>query len=557
MLRRLFLTFILVSTLAVAGCKISGTIRTEDGAGAEGVKVYLKGEGEEGIGTIEAITLADGTYTFEGFHHGTLTITPDPDNKVYTFYPESDTVTVNLFANALVNFIAEERPTEKDADPSGVSDVPWSTFQGNAAHTGYVPVYLNTNEFEHLWTWPEPTTEPALINAEAVGDEPVPINPVAAGDGKVFVTTAWESGLNVAIALDSATGDEMWRYDFDDPRVIDSINPPAYANGTVYIQSGVGNDSYLWAFDAELSNPKEVVFKRKSYYNRSFLFYAPTVFEEKGNDEVSVDIYIGGEVPVGSGPYPSWFGGVYGFNFGEVDAEEQWRSPLPPFEQWTPAVNKNYVIAYTGHYNYSGLEFDHLTVLNRNDGKLVFSIPDEGFAGRPSDYFNIDLAPVLGDADNVIVINDGRLISFDLADGDVGIGWQIPKDKEVDEIDEEEKAGKHFSGQPSLANGFIYAVYKKNLHARNESDGSFEWEWQPPPGESIAGPMLVTDNLIFVSTESATYAVDLETKTDAWDYPAGGHLALGNDGILFIATSEGELHAISTIDPSIDASLLQ
>ena len=82
------------------------------------------------------------------------------------------------------------------------------------------------------------------------------------------------------------------------------------------------------------------------------------------------------------------------------------------------------------------------------------------------------MAPVLSDADNVIVINDGRLISFNLNDEE--IGWQIPKDKEVDEIDEEEKAGKHFSGQPSLANGFIYAVYKKNLHARNESDGSFE-----------------------------------------------------------------------------------
>jgi hypothetical protein len=59
--------------------------------------------------------------------------------------------------------------------------------------------------------------------------------------------------------------------------------------------------------------------------------------------------------------------------------------------------------------------------------------------------------------------------------------------------------------------------------------------------------MLVTDNLIFVSTESTTYAVDLESRTDVWDYPAGGHLALSNDGILFIATTEGELHAISTI----------
>jgi outer membrane protein assembly factor BamB len=554
MRRRLFLFFILISTLAVAGCKISGTITTGDGAGVEGVKVYLKGEGEEGMGSIEAITLADGTYTFEGFHHGNLTITPDPDNEEYDFVPPEETVAVNLFANAVVSFIAEERETEKDPDPSEISSVPWSTFQGNASHNGYVQVNLNPLEFEHIWTWPNPTNEPEPINSAAVGDEPVPINPVAAGDGKVFFTTAWESGLNVAIALDSDTGDEKWRYDFGD---IDSVNPPAYANNTVYIQSGIGNDSYLWAFDAEQTTPlEEVVFKRESYLNRSFLFYAPTVYEQKVNDEVSsVDVYIGGEVSVGAGPYPSWYGGVYGFNFGGVDAAEQWRGPLPPFEQWTPAVNENYVIAYTGPYSYSGLEFDHLTVLNRIDGKVVISIPDEDFAGKPSDYFNIDLAPVLGEADNVVVINDGRLISFNLIDEN--IGWQIPKDKEVDEIDEEEKAGKHFSGQPSLANGFIYAVYKGYLHARNESDGAFEWEWQPPPGESIVRPMLVTDNLIFVSTESATYAIDLETRAEVWSYDAEGHLALGNDGILFIATSEGELHAISTVDASIDASLLQ
>ena len=160
----------------------------------------------------------------------------------------------------------------------------------------------------------------------------------------------------------------------------------------------------------------------------------------------------------------------------------------------------------------------------------------------------MDLAPVLGSLNNVIVINGGRLISFKLNPDNPGIGWQIPQDDENVEGDEEEKGGKQFSGQPSLANGFIYAVYKGFLHARNESDGSFEWEWQPPlKDESIVAPMLVTDNLIFVSTESATYAVDLETRTDVWDYPASGHLALSNDGFLYIVTPNGELIAISTM----------
>jgi len=93
--------------------------------------------------------------------------------------------------------------------------------------------------------------------------------------------------------------------------------------------------------------------------------------------------------------------------------------------------------------------------------------------------------------------------------------------------------------------------YDGYLHALDESDGSpiEGWlPWQPPPGEIIVTPMIVTDNLIFVSTESVIYAVDLESQTAVWSYGAGGHLALSDDGVLFIATSEGILHAISTLE---------
>ena len=86
MLRRLFLVFILISTLAVAGCKIGGTI-TLDGKGLEGVTVYMDGEGEDGVASLMATTDANGAYVFEGFHHGNLTITPKKDG--YTFIPEN------------------------------------------------------------------------------------------------------------------------------------------------------------------------------------------------------------------------------------------------------------------------------------------------------------------------------------------------------------------------------------------------------------------------------------------------------------------------------------
>jgi outer membrane protein assembly factor BamB len=366
----------------------------------------------------------------------------------------------------------------------------WSTYQGNADHSGYVPASLNPNEFSEGWV------------RDVIGS--AALNPVAAGDGKVFVTTLGYFGPNVVMALDSATGEELWTNNFGN---VHSIQPPAYANGTVYIQStNHQNDSFIWALNAESG---EIIFQT-AYENQWDRYYAPTVYE--------ANVYIGG----------GYYGGAYAFN--GISGEELWNADWGnQYMQWTPAVNEAHVITYTG------LNDPQLTVINRLTGVVEFSIPDPNFEW---DGWSMNLAPVLGSQNNVLAIHDGRLISFDLTNQ--SIGWQMPQ-----ELGDAER----FSGQPSLANGIIFAVYDGYLRALNESDGSFleDWlPWQPPSSETIVTPMIVTDNLIFVSTESATYAVDLESKTEVWSYGAGGHLALSDEGVLFIATADGQLIAIFT-----------
>jgi outer membrane protein assembly factor BamB len=475
MLRRLFLVFILVSTFAVMGCKISGII-THNGAGLEGVTVGLSGDA-----SMSTTTDANGTYVFDGLNQGTYTITPA--NAGYTFNPVSRDVTVGYADVVGADFVAV-----------GSSLPQWSTYQGNAAHTGYVPISLNPENFSEGWT------------RDVI--EAVPLNPVTAGDGKVFVTTVGYFGPNVAMALDSATGDTLWEYDFGD---IHSIHPPAYAKGSVYIQSAGQLDSFLWAFDAESG---ELLFKT-AYGNQWDRYFAPTIYDD--------NVYAGG----------GYYGGAYGFN--AASGEELWHVELNQCDQWTPAVNEEHVIAYTGLYDYDLYSDSQLTVINRLTGVVDFIIPDPNFKWNGG---IMDLAPVLGSQNNVIAIRNGRIINFDLATR--VIGWEIPK--------KEEEEGA-FSGQPSLAKGIIYAVYEGYLHARNESDGSFIWEWPPPDesiDESIDAPMIVTDNLIFMSTASTTYAVDLASHTQRWSYPSGGQLALSDEGVLFIATTEGNLITIYT-----------
>jgi outer membrane protein assembly factor BamB len=96
----------------------------------------------------------------------------------------------------------------------------------------------------------------------------------------------------------------------------------------------------------------------------------------------------------------------------------------------------------------------------------------------------------------------------------------------------------------SVANGIVYVANNGQVEARNESDGSLQWLWIPPVGQ-VTGPMIVTKNMLLVSTATSTYALDLTTRQQVWSYPAGGSLTLSAQGILFIAQSSGRLTAVS------------
>ena len=46
--------------------------------------------------------------------------------------------------------------------------------------------------------------------------------------------------------------------------------------------------------------------------------------------------------------------------------------------------------------------------------------------------------------------------------------------------------------------------------------------------------VLLTRNLVFVSTGLAVYAIDLATHKAVWSYPQPGRLALSRNGILYV-----------------------
>jgi outer membrane protein assembly factor BamB len=94
-----------------------------------------------------------------------------------------------------------------------------------------------------------------------------------------------------------------------------------------------------------------------------------------------------------------------------------------------------------------------------------------------------------------------------------------------------------YSGNPAYSGGTLFASNNSPfaLEAYNEADGSKQWTWTPSAGDSqFVSDVFVTNNLVFVSTDTNTYAIDRSTHRSVWTYPASGSLALSANGVLYI-----------------------
>jgi len=50
----------------------------------------------------------------------------------------------------------------------------------------------------------------------------------------------------------------------------------------------------------------------------------------------------------------------------------------------------------------------------------------------------------------------------------------------------------------------------------------------------VRSPIVVTDNLLFVSTDRAVYAIDLQSRQADWSSPVPGMLAISGRKMLYI-----------------------
>jgi hypothetical protein len=372
----------------------------------------------------------------------------------------------------------------------------WPTYQGNAAHTGYVPGVLNVAPFEELWSTPV---------------SPNQLSGLAVGGGTVFVTNLG-SFVNVETlhALDEATGGILWAKTFGSSNATTSA--PGYANGSVVLQT----DSYVWNYlHAYEARSGALVFE-SPYAAQWETYLNPTPYE--GN------IYVGG----------GYTGGMYSFS---ASGTENWFAYGTQYWKWTPAVDAGRCYSYAGSGNTEPIQ-GKFHVVDRIAGSTLHIVTDTLYQRTNGE---VNTSVVLGTNSAAFSTNEpgmvgqvyspyGRLIRWDLRDDATHtprMDWAI---------------SDRFTGQVSLAAGVLYVNNAGVLQARDEVTGALLWSWTAPSGP-IAGPMIVTDNVILACTSVATHAVGLTSHATEWTFPAHGILGL-SDGMLFIAGTDLAVHAV-------------
>lgn len=357
----------------------------------------------------------------------------------------------------------------------------WSTHQGDARHSGYLPVFLDVDRFKASW-----------MVTERVG---VHLSPLAIeGYAVAFVTTSLGHPKTLGV-LSTQTGAERWAAVLSGASHAD---PPAIADGKVFVTTRGGSTSRLWAFDAQTGDELFV----SSFDDARWAddvraeYLAPVPFEGR--------VYVAG----GSS------GGLYGFD--AATGAQDWHAPLSVFDLWTPAVSGGSAYAYVGGDSAGAWEVD------RQTGVITGHAADPGYAlPQP----RLRMAPVVTEDDRLIVTQSGQLVAFDMTA--LSQVWSLPYDAE-----------NRFEGQPAAAGGSIFVVNRGGLDVRREVDGELLWSWRPPGYDQLSGPVVVTRNLVFVTSTSALYVIHRGTRGVVWTASSTGSLAFSADGGLLIVNED-------------------
>ncbi|NHQ88989.1 PQQ-binding-like beta-propeller repeat protein [Janthinobacterium lividum] len=387
----------------------------------------------------------------------------------------------------------------------------WEGTNGNAAHTGLVPVDLDASKFSRRWTW-----------EYAGGEKAYRVSPPVAANGLVYFSLEQSAAdsqdakkiiyTNTLMALSEHDSGEQWRT----PQTLDGALSAPGVSGTRLAMAGLAS---VHTFDA-VSGVKLATATQpqtNGILTATSPLTAPTL--------AGASVYVGGNNDVISAE--------------STTARNLWStslglSRLGNVDEWTPAVN-----ASTVYSNTAGT----LRAFNRADGTQQWSVAVPGQVVGGLSRSSLYQAPVLADANSVLLLNQRLSIGYGL-------------DNSLTLVDTDSRqvrwsANGQFTTQPVAAQGVLYVGNQAtaSLEARSLATGAVLWSWplSAIKEERFGGDLIVTNKLLFVAGQKGTYALDLASQKSVWSFRLTGKLALSRNGVLYIRSVSDNGNAMSRV----------
>ena len=329
--------------------------------------------------------------------------------------------------------------------------------------------------------------------ARRVSADGMPLHPVAVAHGRVLATADVVNAPQIVTALDAVQGTPLWRRSLGTGQY---TTPPAIDQAGVLVATTTDLNPALVRMDGASGT---VLFRKPMAYSHSRM-PAPAVSD--------------GDVAL----FEESFAAAVQTLDGE-SGTPRWAQPVVAFRSWTPAMDAGRVVVFTDAA--PKLSRSALRIFSQTDGEEIANIristPGEGLA-----------TPTLGFRDDAFVVRLEDLLAFDMVSKSVR--WQT--------------SGTFRNVSPALGNGEVYAIEASGaLAAFDEKTGAFRWRWRT--AERIIGSPVVTATHVLVSTTSMLYAVDLQTRAATWQYPAPGHISIGDNKLIYSAGNTGVLTAFA------------
>lgn len=366
----------------------------------------------------------------------------------------------------------------------------WVALQRNPAHTGYVHATFDPASFKKAWDWTPDNTDT--------------ISSVATKGAVIFVSQTNQDRTHSIHALSSVTGAVNWQYNF----------------GSVYDASApslAGDQIYVTTLTMSIGDSQNVVLNATTgQYIRAMPFAAQSSFAAAPTP-FATELYMSA----------GYYGGVvYGYN--AYTGSTLWTANGTSTGIWSgeaPAVDEKNV------YYYSGSSID---VFDRMTGAKIKSMVDPFFVWGGYSYIG---GPIIGSKNNILAYSGSY--------GGGGIGFEMGQPKPL--VNYSLASGAYtwhtpniYETVPAVAKGVVYVARNNpaRLDAISEDSGTVLWSWTPPAGEQFLGNAIVTDTLVFVSTDKAVYAVSTTgtTHSSVWTAATPGGLAISSDNRLVIAS---------------------